>query len=607
MTQQPGNSNRSPTALGLRALLVGWSLLMASLALAQEQQQAAPIAAKQAIQRPAVAEAAEDAVPAKEAAPAPKVDEPPAQLSYERALIAAHVEPTQAGMRDYLNSLHPGPETVAELQRQVLNLGNESFAVREQAMQDLKKRSAIAMEILVAAGTNADPEIRWRAKKLLQNAAQDSDGVFFAIFKTIEAREIKGLAGPILEALPLCGQQHVRFAGRKAMAVTALSTDAPLLRQQLTNTDPQVRIAVLGALESLSAKEAVADALQLAHDQDEAVRMAAARLLAAQGERAALELLIALLDADEISVRGEAGRTLKALTGQDFKFVAYDVAEARAAARQRWQEWYTSQGKTAALKLPLDDVTQEFGRIIICSYAHNKVYEFDADATDPNKPNWQIQAPNQPWDAQGLPNGNRLIALYGTRQILEYGPENDASKPIWQSETLPGGPMGVERLENGRTLVACTDAGMVVELDLEGKVIKDRQWTLGGRPVHVQRLENGRTLVTLQQGNRVVEIDEQGQEKWSTKLALQNPFSAQRLPNGNTLVTSLTGTVVEVGPDGEREEWKLTGLPTPYHAERISNGNILVADRTGVQEYDVETKKSVWSLAIQHVSRAHRY
>jgi outer membrane protein assembly factor BamB len=148
---------------------------------------------------------------------------------------------------------------------------------------------------------------------------------------------------------------------------------------------------------------------------------------------------------------------------------------------------------------------------------------------------------------------------------------------------------------------------MVVELDLEGKVIKDRQWTLGGRPVHVQRLENGRTLVTLQQGNRVVEIDEQGQEKWSTKLALQNPFSAQRLPNGNTLVTSLTGTVVEVGPDGEREEWKLTGLPTPYHAERISNGNILVADRTGVQEYDVETKKSVWSLAIQHVSRAHRY
>lgn len=565
-------------------------------------------AAKEAAKFKALRDEAAAEIVADEVAPTPQAT-PPAnpQLSYERTLLANHVEPTVAGMREYLVSLHPGPETVQQLHDFVNKLGHESFAVREQAMQDLRKRSAIAMDILAQAGENKDPEIRWRAKTLLQNASQNSDSVFFAIFKMIEVRQLKGLAGPILKTLPLCGQAHVRFAGRKAVAVTATPVDAPLLKQHLTSADPLVRTAVLGALEALDPKAAVADALQLSTDTDEGVRLAAARLLASQGERKSLALLIALLDAKEISVRGEAGRTLKALTGEDFKFVAYDAAEVREAARARWQEWLVAQGENATLKLPLDDTTRELGRIIVCSYAHNKVYEFDVDAKDPSKPNWEIQAPNQPWDAQGLPSGNRLLALYGTRQLLEYGPENNATKPIWQSETLPGGPMGVQRLENGRTLVACTDAGLVVELDTDGKLVKDRQWKVDGRPVHVQRLENGHTLVTLQQGHRVIEIDDQGQEKWTTKVALQNPFSAQRLANGNTLIASLSGFVVEVGADGTREEWKLTGLANPYHAERLSNGNILVADRNGVNEYDAQTKKSVWSLSIPHVSRAHRF
>jgi hypothetical protein len=211
----------------------------------------------------------------------------------------------------------------------------------------------------------------------------------------------------------------------------------------------------------------------------------------------------------------------------------------------------------------------------------------------------------QPWAVQGLPNGHRLVAYYGGRKIVEFGPEKDASKPIWESEVLPGGPMGMHRLENGNTVVACTDGEVVVELDSQGKILK--KWPLTGRPVDVERLENGNTLVTLQNGHKIVEVDGEGNEVWSTKVALQNPFSAQRLENGNTLVAVLSmQKVVEINRAGDREEWALDGLQNPYHAQRLTNGNTLVVETTGICEYDTH-KKPVWKLAIPHVSRASRF
>jgi outer membrane protein assembly factor BamB len=190
--------------------------------------------------------------------------------------------------------------------------------------------------------------------------------------------------------------------------------------------------------------------------------------------------------------------------------------------------------------------------------------------------------------------------------VVEFGPEKDAGKVAWESEMLPGGPMGIHRLENGNTVVACTDANIVVELDTRGKIAK--KWTIDGRPVDVQRLENGNTLVTLQNGQKVVEVDGEGKTIWSTKVAMINPFSAQRLENGNTLVAVLSQQkVVEINAAGDKEVWTLGGLMNPYHARRLTNGNTLIVDQNGVYEYETETKKQVWKLAVPNVSRASRF
>lgn len=541
-----------------------------------------------------------------EAAPAKEVAAPDPAAPYERTLVEAKIEPTIEGIRQYLISLHPSADAKQQLEALIARLGDESFTEREFAMAKLRQRSAIAMEPLKAASAHADPEIRWRVKKLLENAAVDADAILFALCKTIEARQHKGLTAPLLVTLPLAAKDHVRFAARRALAATATPGDAALLQQSLKNADPYVRAAALGALANLVGKEAVDDALTLAADPDDRVRMAAARLLAQHGHRDSLGLLIALLDAKEIEIRSEAGRTLKAITGQDFGFVPFDDADARTAAREKWKSWHAADGQSAKLLLPLKEIPVELGRILLCSYSSSKVYEFDADARDATKPRWEIQMGMQPWAVQGLPDGRRLVAYYGGRKIVEFGPENNASKPVWESELLPGGPMGMHRLENGNTVVACTDAHVVVELDPQGKIAK--KWPLEGRPVDVERLENGNTLVVLQNGQKVVEIDGEGKTVWSTKVAMINPFSAQRLENGNTLIAVLSQQkVIEVNRDGDREEWSLGGRMNPYHAERLSNGNTLVVDQNGIYEFDTNSKKEVWKLAIPHVSRASRF
>jgi hypothetical protein len=501
-------------------------------------------------------------------------------------------------------SLRPGEETRRELSQWINQLGDVSFAKREEAMLKLRQRSAVAIDTLQAAATHKDPEIRWRAKKLLENASGEGHATFFAAFKTIEARKLKGFVDPILLTLPLVSKEHVRFAARQAMAATATASDIPRLRAELKNTDPQLRIAALQAIAAVNEKESAGDAMQLSKDANDHVRMSAARILSRLGRREVLDVLVSLLDAPEIELRGEAGRTLKIITGQDFSYVAYDREELRNAARDKWRAWLAASGQTAKLTALVKDAPFELNRLLICSYGTSTIYEFDADAKDASSPRWQIQVGQQPWGVQGLPSGNRLVVHYTERRILEFGPEATAKEPIWKSDQLPGGPMGAQRLENGNTVVACSDSDQVVELSGEGKIIQS--WKVAGRPVDVQRLENGNTLVCLQNAGRVVEIDQDGKEVWSVPAG-PTPFSAQRLENGNTLVAIYSGRrVVEYSPD-KREVWQLTDLVNPYDVHRLGNGNTLVADQNGVHEYETTQKKAIWSLQIRHISRISRF
>jgi hypothetical protein len=383
---------------------------------------------------------------------------------------------------------------------------------------------------------------------------------------------------------------------RRALAATAGERDVPLLRRQLTASDPRAKVAALSTLSLIVGEPATVDALPLLNDASEDVQLAAARTLANHGRRECLSALVRLLDAPAAEYRTQAIGMLRALTGQQFDYRTYAAPPERTAAIARWKTWLADESTTATLVFPLRETPVELGRLLVCDHGRNMLLEFDTAG----KQVWEKAVGQQPWACLGLPSGHRLVGCYNERSVIEF---DDQGKEVWRFDGLSGGPTSIERLEGGNTLVACTEGNEVVEIDPDKKIV----WraTLEGRPVDARRLPDGRTLVTLQNGQRVVEIDERGQELWQIS-GLGQPFSAQRLESGNTLVASIGHDKVREFDRAGRVVWEHGSFKTPYSAQRVASGNTLVVDQTGITELDPQGK-IVSQQQLPNISRACRY
>jgi hypothetical protein len=506
------------------------------------------------------------------------------------------LEPTTSSLATYLHSLVPTPERRAELTALVAQLGDDSFAQREQAGVLLQRQLGGATEVLQAALIGDNHEIRWRARKLLDQTDRESRGLLGAVLTTIREDKLSGLCGPLLNALPLCKDESLRSALQRALAATATPADAPLLRQQLASADPHVRILAIATLGQVLGETADAEAQILLIDPSELVQTAAARSLASHGRREALPHLVRLLEADDSAARVLASRVLRAATGQQLGYTAYDAPVPRAAAVARWKQWLAEHGQTATLAVPLRDLQADLGRLLVCDHTQNLLMEFDTSG----RKLWQQAVGQQPWACQGLPSGHRLVGNYSDRTIVEY---DATGQEVWRFDALPGGPTSVERLDNGNTLVACTEGGAVLEVDPAKKVV----WTakLEGRPVDARRLDDGRTLVTLQHGQKVVELDGAGQSVWEI-AGVGMAFSAQRLESGNTLVCAIGLPQVREFDRRGNVVWAQGKFVNPYGAQRLASGNTVVVDTTGVTEID-PAGAVVNRIEMPNLSRMSRY
>jgi hypothetical protein len=232
----------------------------------------------------------------------------------------------------------------------------------------------------------------------------------------------------------------------------------------------------------------------------------------------------------------------------------------------------------------LEDRTLPLGRTLVVS--RGAVVELDTD----RKEQWKMQLPGAAWGCQGLPNGNRLVAINSHAMVIEY---DSSGKEVWRKDRLPAPPTSVQRLDSGSTLVACSNVNQVVEISPDGSTTAI---PVAGRPIWAQRLDNGNTLVALQETQRVVEVDGAGRILWEVRTGGHPPSHAVRLENGNTLVTlTQARKVVEYDPTGRTIVWSTQApLVNPQVAQRLASGHTLVGDNSGVQEFDAAGKPVPW-------------
>ena len=215
------------------------------------------------------------------------------------------------------------------------------------------------------------------------------------------------------------------------------------------------------------------------------------------------------------------------------------------------------------------------------------------------KVKWRVDLPAS--DGWVLPNGNVLLALYGTKGfpnggvveidrktkeflfqykggqrevstvvpldgdrflVAELGPEPRAIIINRKGEILETTPLACQKknahmqtrmlrvLPNGNYIAPHLLDFAVKEYEPKtGKVLKSFPTDDRGRgkrdwPFTAIRLKNGNTLIGCTNGNRIIEIDGEGEIVWSVtnedigEKLFDDACGVQRLPNGNTVVTS---------------------------------------------------------------------
>ena len=474
---------------------------------------------------------------------------------YESILRDRNIEPNSDALRVYLRQLHPSDDQQAKAKQLINQLGDEgSFVKREQAMSALLIMPNLPTEALLAATAGDDPEIRWRAQRVLDIGKPESTKVLHAALRVIAARKLSGLTPELLAAVPLCDKTHLIRAAGEALDASAGGDDVPGLRKAMSDDNAQVRVAAISALSVVLGDESVDDVRPLLNDKDDQVKLAAARALANVGERDALAALLSLLKSDDVKVRASGSVALRQLTGQHFGFAAYDKPEGRAAALDEWARWVSGEGLKAELHFPL-----------------------------------------KKWGGGHLA-GNTLLAYGHNHKVVELAPDG---KEVW---SYTGRSVwGAEKLANGNVLVAELQGNRVVEVDPQGKIV----WEYGiSNPLNVKPLDNGNVLIAMHNGNKAVEVSPDKKIVWEyqTKASCSD---VHRLENGNTLIASYGAPIVEVTPD-KKVVWEYP-QNNCYGCQPLENGNVLICCFSENKVIEVtRDKEVVWEFAEQNPSDAFR-
>jgi HEAT repeat protein len=513
----------------------------------------------------------------------------------------------------------------AHLQQLIRQLGDRSWSAREKATRQLIEQGVPAVPFLKQASENDGPEVALRAWRCIQKIKQGPGAEL-----PIAAARLLARAGEPAPGKPAGEPKPAPGAVTPARALQALLAYAPFA------DDESVEQEVLGCLTLLSVRDARIDPVlvsalhdplpprraaaahvlgrvgtredceavrKLLADPVPKVRLRAAEGLLAAGDRAAVPVLIDLLDKAPDSWAWRVEELLHRVAGDKGPELppGDDLAGARKKAAAAWSAWWSANEVQVDLARAAQE-DQRLGLTLIVEYdssvggRQGKIWECGRDG----KPRWQMQNLFGPMDAQVLPNGRVLVAESNAARVSER--DLATGNIVWQHSV--GNPVVCQRLPNGNTFIATyntlleldptrkvvfshnlgpnffvfgaqklrtgnivcmTSQGMLIEFDPAArKNVRTINVGVQGNWCGVDVLPNGRYLVALLAVGEIREIDAKGTVHW--RCAFPGAFRATRLPNGNTLAVSMTSRVVAEFDRGGRRVWEHTCQGRPWQA-----------------------------------------
>ncbi len=248
-------------------------------------------------------------------------------------------------------------------------------------------------------------------------------------------------------------------------------------------------------------------------------------------------------------------------------------------------------------------------------YTQGKVFLVGADG----RVQWEVAAPNCN-DLWVLPNGNLLFNTgHGVREV-------DRERRVVFEFQSKSEIYACQRLTNGNTFVGECNAGRLLEVAPDGRIVKQVRLLPEGRDGghlymrNARQLADGNYLVTHYGEQVVREYGPEGAVV-ATIPAKGGPHSAVRLPNGHTLITcgDMPGgsRVFEADRDG-RVVWQVQGDELPgislkfvAGVQRLSNGHTVIANWLGHGQFGkaphlleiTPDKRVAWQFADHQAMR----
>lgn len=178
-------------------------------------------------------------------------------------------------------------------------------------------------------------------------------------------------------------------------------------------------------------------------------------------------------------------------------------------------------------------------------------------------------------------------------------------------------PCGVERLQNGNTLI--TDAGdetnkgsEILEVDPRGQIVWSFSDGLNFAHSAVE-MSDGNLLITDTTNDRVLVVGRDGIVRFSSDdwgdgtgtlsdgSHLRYPNDAHPLPDGTLLITDRNNNRCLIVTRNGEVLWQYSeGLRHPHNADLLDNGNILIADSDQNRVIEVNQQQQiVWTYGDQ--------
>ena len=237
-------------------------------------------------------------------------------------------------------------------------------------------------------------------------------------------------------------------------------------------------------------------------------------------------------------------------------------------------------------------------------------------------------------DLHVLANGN-ILTVQDFQRIVEI--DRATKNIVWTYDAAKSNGNADRKIEihaiqplpDDHIMIAESGAGRIIEIDRDGKLLKEFAMTLTAPSPHrdtrlARKLDNGHYLAAHEGDGAVREYDSAGKMVWEFEIPLfdtpraeghgpeafgNQAFSAIRLDNGNTLIGTGNGhSVLEVSP-AKKIVWELHQKDLPgitlawvTNLHMLPNGNLVFGNchagpgQPILIEIDRKTKKVVWQL-----------